>query len=55
MHISAITIAESSAISDGFKTAVQPDAIQGPSFETIWLINQFHGVIRPHIPIGSGG
>jgi hypothetical protein len=34
-------------------TIVHPVAIAGPTLHTIWLIGQFHGVIRPHTPIGS--
>ena len=41
------------ATSDGFSTIVQPAAMPGATLQTIWLIGQFHGVIRPTTPIGS--
>ncbi len=37
----------------GFKTQVQPVASAGTTFRAIWLTGQFHGVIKPHTPIGS--
>src|SRR2546425_2982386 len=45
--------AESGAISLGFRIMVQPAASAGATLQTIWFIGQFHGVIRPHTPIGS--
>ena len=32
---------------------VQPVANAGATLAAIWLIGQFHGVIKPHTPIGS--
>ena len=32
---------------------VQPVARAGNTLQAIWLIGQFHGVIRPQTPIGS--
>ena len=32
---------------------VQPVAKAGTTFKAIWLIGQFHVVIRPNTPIGS--
>ncbi len=52
-RISVHTWAENGAISDGFSTIVQPTASAGTTLQAIWLIGQFHGVIRPHTPIGS--
>ncbi len=46
-------MAESGAISDGFSTQVQPASSAGMTFSVIWLIGQFHGVMRPQTPIGS--
>ena len=46
-------IALSGAISLGLSTDVQPAASAGASFDVTWLSGQFHGVIRPHTPIGS--
>ncbi len=46
-------MAFSGATSDGFSTIVQPAAMAGATLQTIWLIGQFHGVIRPTTPIGS--
>src|SRR6202167_4327773 len=42
---SAHSIAFIGAISDGFKTMVQPAAMAGATLQAIWLIGQFHGVI----------
>jgi hypothetical protein len=32
---------------------VQPAASAGITLQAIWLTGQFHGVIKPHTPIGS--
>ena len=32
---------------------VQPTAIAGATLQAIWLIGQFHGVMKPHTPTGS--
>jgi hypothetical protein len=32
---------------------VQPVASAGKTLVAIWLIGQFHGVMKPHTPIGS--
>ena len=32
---------------------MQPVASAGNTLQAIWLIGQFHGVIRPQTPIGS--
>ena len=45
--------AEKGAISEGLSTIVQPTASAGATLQAIWLTGQFHGVIRPHTPIGS--
>ena len=50
---SAKMMAFNGATSLGFSTMVQPAARAGPTLQTIWLIGQFHGVIRPTTPIGS--
>ena len=50
---SAKMIAEKGATSDGFSTIVQPVASAGKTLVAIWLIGQFHGVMKPHTPIGS--
>ena len=41
------------AISEGFNIIVQPAANAGITFNTIWFIGKFQGVINPHTPIGS--
>ena len=51
--ISAKIWAENGAISDGFSTMVQPTASAGATLQAIWLIGQFHGVMKPQTPIGS--
>jgi hypothetical protein len=51
--ISDQMMASIGASSDGFSTIVQPAANAGRTLQAIWLIGQFHGVIRPHTPIGS--
>jgi hypothetical protein len=51
--VSAHRMALNGASSDGFSTMVQPAARAGATLQTIWLTGQFHGVIRPHTPIGS--
>ena len=51
--ISVKICAEYGATSDGFSTIVQPVASAGNTLQAIWLIGQFHGVIKPHTPIGS--
>ena len=43
----------SGAISEGFSTIVQPAASAGATLQVIWLIGQFHGVMRPQTPTGS--
>ena len=50
---SAKMIALSGAISLGFSTIVQPAASAGATLHMIWLIGQFHGVMKPQTPIGS--
>src|SRR5437773_9785542 len=50
---SAKRIAFSGAISDGFSTIVQPAASAGATLQVIWLIGQFHGVMKPQTPTGS--
>ena len=50
---SANRMALSGAISLGFSTIVQPAASAGATLQTIWLMGQFQGVIRPQAPIGS--
>ncbi len=37
----------------GFSTIVQPAASAGATLQVIWLIGQFHGVMRPQTPTGS--
>ena len=32
---------------------MQPAASAGATLQAIWLSGQFHGVIRPHTPMGS--
>ena len=32
---------------------VQPTASAGATLQAIWLIGQFHGVMKAHTPIGS--
>ena len=32
---------------------VQPAASAGKTLQAIWLAGQFHGVMKPHTPIGS--
>ena len=51
--ISANSIADKGAISEGLCIIVQPVAKAGTTFNAIWFIGQFHGVIRPQTPIGS--
>ena len=51
--ISAYIIAEIGVCSEGFKTQQQPVAKAGMTFNAIWFIGQFQGVINPHTPIGS--
>ena len=46
-------MALSGATSVGFSTTVQPAARAGATLHAIWLIGQFHGVIRPQTPTGS--
>ena len=41
------------AISEGFRTTVQPAPKAGTTFKVTWFIGQFHGVIKPQTPIGS--
>ncbi|MNE99931.1 hypothetical protein D3C80_1986790 [compost metagenome] len=36
----------------GLSTIVHPAASAGPTLTMTWLTGQFHGVIRPHTPIG---
>ena len=50
---SANSTPDSGAISDGFRTTVQPVAMAGIAFRTIWFIGQFQGVIHATTPIGS--
>ena len=50
---SANSIAFIGATSDGFSTMVQPAASAGATLQTIWLIGQFHGVMKPQTPTGS--
>jgi hypothetical protein len=51
--ISVQITASIGASSDGLSTMVQPAARAGRTLQAIWLVGQFHGVIRPHTPIGS--
>ena len=51
--ISVNNIDESGAISEGFKTTVQPAARAGITFNVTWFIGQFQGVINAHTPFGS--
>ncbi len=51
--ISAKRMALKGATSDGFSTIVQPAASAGATLHAIWLIGQFHGVMKPHTPAGS--
>lgn len=51
--ISVKTCPENGATSDGLSTMVQPAARAGNTLQAIWLIGQFHGVMRPHTPTGS--
>ncbi len=46
-------MASSGAISLGFSTMVQPAASAGATLQPIWFSGQFHGVMKPHTPIGS--
>ncbi len=32
---------------------VQPAASAGATLHMIWFIGQFHGVMKPHTPMGS--
>ena len=41
------------AISEGLSTMVQPTARAGATLQAIWFTGQFHGVMKPHTPIGS--
>ena len=41
------------ATSLGFSTMVQPVASAGPTLQAIWFMGQFHGVMKPHTPMGS--
>ena len=50
---SANKMPEKGAISDGFSTMVQPVASAGTTLQVIWLIGQFHGVMKAQTPIGS--
>src|SRR5580692_8188834 len=54
---SSMICAKSSALigatSDGFNTIVQPAASAGATLQVIWLMGQFHGVMRPQTPTGS--
>ena len=51
--ISANKMPDIGAISEGFNIIVQPAANAGITFNTIWFIGKFQGVINPHTPIGS--
>ncbi len=51
--ISVQMMASIGASSDGFSTIVQPAASAGSTLQAIWLVGQFHGVMRPQTPIGS--
>ena len=51
--ISVKICAEYGATSEGLSTIVQPVASAGNTLQAIWLIGQFHGVIKPQTPIGS--
>ena len=51
--ISANNIGEIGAISGGLRIIVHPVAKAGITFNTIWLIGQFQGAIKPQIPTGS--
>ncbi len=41
------------AISLGLSTIVQPAASAGTTLQAIWLIGQFHGVMKAQTPTGS--
>ena len=51
--ISAKTMDEIGAISEGFSTTLLPARIAGITFSVTWFIGQFHGVIRATTPTGS--
>ncbi len=44
--------ADSGVNSAGFSTTVQPEAMDGASFQDSSMNGVFHGVIRPATPIG---
>ena len=50
---SAKRIAESGAISLGFRTMVQPAASAGATLAVTWFMGQFHGANSAHTPTGS--
>ena len=50
---SANSMAFIGATSEGFRMTVQPAASAGATLQTIWLIGQFHGVMKPHTPTAS--
>ena len=50
---SANRMALNGATSLGFSTIVQPTAMAGATLQAIWLIGQFHGVMKPQTPMGS--
>ena len=49
----AKSVPDSGAISDGFKTMVQPAISAGATLQAIWFIGQFQGVINEQTPIPS--
>ena len=52
-QISANRTPDKGAISDGFRTIVQPAINAGATLQTIWFSGQFHGVISAHTPMPS--
>src|ERR1700692_4193170 len=53
-RISAKISADDGVNSDGFRIMVQPAASAGATLHVIWFSGQFHGVIMPTTPTGSG-
>ena len=51
--ISVQICAENGAISEGLRIIVQPVASAGTTLHAIWLIGQFHGVMKAQTPTGS--
>jgi hypothetical protein len=53
-RISAKISADDGVNSLGFRIMVQPAASAGATLQAIWFSGQFHGVIMPMTPTGSG-